>query len=67
MSELVEIPMSSFNRIHDPVLESVAIMRVKNGLMVVVEDEPETREYKKYRSLLPFTMTDILQRGKHDS
>jgi hypothetical protein len=60
MSEPIEIPMSSFNRILDPVLESTALMRVKKGMAVVIEDEPETREYKKYTSLLPFTMSDIL-------
>jgi hypothetical protein len=55
-----EIPMSLYNRIQDPTLESIALICAKRGEAVVIEDEPDTRKYKAYSSLLPFTI-DILK------
>ena len=60
MSDSIEIPMSSYNRLHNSVLECVALYGVKRGSFIIIEDEPETREYKNYKSLLPYTMGDIL-------
>ena len=59
--KIIQLPMSNFNRIYDPVLESVALIGVKKGSIEVIEDEPERRQYKQYDSLLPVTMTEILE------
>ena len=59
-TEMFELPMSHYNRLQNPLHESIALIRAKRGTIVVIEDEPETREYKDYDSLLPVTMTDIL-------
>ena len=61
MSNLLEIPMSHFNRIQNPVLESIALIRAKKGEVVVIFDEPETRIYKDYPPMLNVTLTSLIQ------
>jgi hypothetical protein len=66
---MIQIPMSSFNRLPNAYLESVALILLKKGNAVIIEDEEETRKHKQYMPLLPYTIADFLtehcsQRGE---
>jgi len=45
---ITEIHMSTYNRLPDQITEMVAIWRIRHGEMTLIEDEPETREYKSW-------------------
>jgi hypothetical protein len=34
-------------------------MRVKNESAIIINDKPETRDYKEYDSVIPFSMSEI--------
>jgi hypothetical protein len=53
--------MSQFNRIQNPVLESVALICAKRGEVVIIHDEPETRTYKDYQPLIRDTLTSLIK------
>ena len=62
MSEIIEMPMSQFNRIQDSILEAVALIGVRRGTITIIPDEPETRNFKNYLPFLPsITMTSLLK------
>jgi hypothetical protein len=56
--------MSQYNRIQSPLHEAVALIKVLQGTAVIVLDEEETREYKSYASLVPYTMGSICKNLK---
>ena len=59
--QVYEMPMTRYNRILNPFLKSIALIKVKRGNIVVIEDEPKTREHKDYVSILLVTMTGVLK------
>ena len=52
-----ELYMSDYNRFPCEVYDAIAISRVHSGEYKLIEDEPETREYKTWD--LPITMTEV--------
>ena len=58
--QVTEMPMSHYKRIQNPFLKSAALIAVNRGDIVIIEDEAKKRENKEYTSLIPLTMTDIL-------
>ena len=60
-NDLFPLPMSEFNRLQNPTFESVALICVKRGEVIVIEDEPETRIHKDCPLLIHVTLTNLLE------
>ena len=59
---ILHLPMSHFNRIQNPVLECAALIGARDGEVIIIRDESETREHKNFPPLISLTMASLLSK-----